>query len=519
MNLSVKSFLPFLILASCLTAVYLMISPWKDDAHIQVSGTIEENAVVINLAYGGQVAEVLVADGEAVKAGEVLLKLEDDLLEAQYRYAETELLQATADYHLLDSQPLQEQRQVAIANAELEALHTRQLLKALFDNAEQARAGAQKELEQNQQALEDLLDPRLQQALAKEKIASAEKAWDSANRKFTILTTSASQAAIDQAYANLLLAESVLDKTKEDLEWAKEKLQGNLGPVVPKEYYIDEYKSGFRQTVQALEIKLSQDQLVYEHAQAEYKALFEPPDPVELALSEAALAVAEAQLEQAQREYLRVAGGPSQADIALLEAKIEAAKRDFEEHLEGPDPDDLALANARVKQAEAKLALAKADTIEEKLAVAQARIESAKAVLGIIKAQLDKLVITAPFDGIMLDHQIEVGEIMKPGAKAFSLSRVNQLTITFFFPEEYYQNIQQESAYQIQVDAFPDLYFNAQVIQKSDRDESLPRNATSKDNRSQAVFAVQLAIEDPRGILKPGMMAHLDTRLEENLNE
>lgn len=507
-----KGILTFLPIVICLTLGLLWTSQMDRDLQGVISGTLETRKIDIKLEIGGQVVEVLVKEGDVVRAGEVLLRLENEQIQSQYRLAVVNLDQAMADYQLLASQPMQEQRQCAIAEAEYELLLAQQFQKDLIDDAELTKANIQKELEEDEIALEDLLDHRLQLALAKERIATAEKTKDSSKRRVTILTTPASKEAIDQAYANLLLAKSVLDQTRDDLEWARDKLQGNLGPDIPKEYYIEQYKSEFRKSIQALEIKFARDQLVYDHALQQYESLFEPKDPVEIALAEAALAVAEAELEQAQREYKRVMDGPSKADIAVIEAKIESDKRDLIALQGGADPNDLALAEARVRQAKASLAFAKADTIMEKLEVANAKVESAKASLEILKTQLNKLLITAPCDGILLESRVEVGEIAKPGTRSFTLSRLHQLTTTLYFPEDHYPNVHQNDVYKIQIDAFPDVFFNARVTQKADQDEFLPRNITTKSQGSQAVFAVQMAVEDPKGILKPGLLAHLDLR-------
>ena len=518
MSKTSKLILSSLILIG-IAGLILITAPWKDDSQVLVSGTVKTNRVDVNLRYGGRVAEVYAAEGQAINKGDLLIRLEDDILIAQYHQAEAELSQATAEYNLMKSQPLSEQRQALITNTELDRLYAQQTLDSLFNNSRIEGAKAKKRLEESERALEDILNSTIRQTQAKEKIASAQKALDSAKRNYLILSTPPSQAVIDGAYARLKLAESVLEKTREDLEWARDKLQGNMGPDIPKELYITEYKSGFRQTVQALEMKLSQDTLAYEHALQEYQRLLEPPDPIELALSEAALALAEAKLEQAQREYLRVMDGPTKAEIDLLEAQIQAARREYTKHLNGPNPDELAKAKARVKQEEAKLKLADGNTIHEQLEVARVRVETARESLRIIKARLDEKVVSAPCNCIVLDQNVEVGEVVKPGKVAFTLLKLNQHTVVMFFPEEYYHDINLNEIYPIQVDAFPNRYFDAKIIQKSNKNDFIPRNTREPNNPTQYVFLVKFVIIDPEGILKSGMIAHLQTNIKANHQE
>jgi HlyD family secretion protein len=231
---------------------------------------------------------------------------------------------------------------------------------------------------------------------------------------------------------------------------------------------------------------------------------------VDIALAEADLATAEAQLEQAQRDYERVKDGPSQADIAVLEAQIENAKRDYEARKDGPDPDDLALAQARVQTAEANLALAQADTIQEQLAVAQAQVESARAALGVIQTQLDKMVLTAPAEGVVLFRSVEPGEVVSPGANAITLGLQDNLTITVYIPEDRYGEIRLGDRVSVKIDSFPNEIFTATVVRIADQAEYTPRNVQTAEGRSATVFAIELSVDDPAGKLKPGMPADVE---------
>jgi HlyD family secretion protein len=507
----IKGFIPFLIIVIILAVAFWVFSQTKgsDDQISGVSGTIEATEVAIIFEVEGRISEVLVDKGDIIHTGDILIRYDDQFIQAQFDQAKARLTQAEADYQWMAAQPLAQERQVAITGVKIELINAQVALKNLIEDADLNKAKAAQTVEDLQQALEDLLDSELQQTLALEEIASAQKIGDEAQRQLTILTTPPPQSAIDQAYANMLLAEKALNQTKEDLEWAQDKLQGNLGAEIPKEYYINEYKKQFRQAVEFLEIKLSQDQLVYQNAVEKYNSLFEPPDPVDVALAQAGLAMAEAQLGQAQRDYERVKDGPSEADIAVLEAQINAAKRDYETLKDGPDPDDLTLAQARVQSAEANLALAQSDTIQEQLAVAQTQVDSARATLQVIQTQLDKLVMTAPVDGVVLLRNIEPGEVAKPGITALTLSPRNDLTMTVFLPEALYDSISLEDEVSITVEAFPGDTFYARVVNIASKSEFISRNVSSSGDRSAYVFAVILALNDPAGLLKPGMQAQV----------
>jgi HlyD family secretion protein len=59
----------------------------------------------------------------------------------------------------------------------------------------------------------------------------------------------------------------------------------------------------------------------------------------------------------------------------------------------------------------------------------------------------------------------------------------------------------------VSVDSFPNQTFDATVTRIADQAEFTPRNVQTSEGRQTTVFAVKLAVQDPAGLLKPGMPA------------
>ena len=480
-----------LILAIIGSAFYYFYWVNRDDSGpLTASGTVEAGEIIIAPEIGGQIAEVFVDEGDTVQAGDVLIRFENDMLVAQQNQAQAALDQAQANYQLISSQLL-EQRQVGITAAELELLHAKQALQDLIDNADLARADAQRAVDDAEQAREDLLDPELQQALALETIAMAEKAVDDAETRLRIVNSSASQADIDAAKATVVLAKDALDKAEKDFKPYEGKSEENL--------------------VRAnLQSKLAAAQNAYDAAVRRLNALEGTGSEVDISIAEADLVTARAQLAQAKRDYDRIKDGPRGSDIAFLEAQLEKTRKEYQNLVNGPDPDDLNSAQARVASAEANLALAQADTTQEKLAIAQAQVNAAKAALEIIQVQLDKSLLTAPIDGTVLFQFVEVGEAAMPGAIAIIVGPLDELTITVYVPEDRYGEINLGDEVAISVDSFPGEIFSAQVVRIADEAEYTPRNVQTAEGRRSTVFAIQLAANNLDGKLKPGMPADVE---------
>jgi HlyD family secretion protein len=138
---------------------------------------------------------------------------------------------------------------------------------------------------------------------------------------------------------------------------------------------------------------------------------------------------------------------------------------------------------------------------------AQGSIQQAQANLDLLDAQLSKLSITAPFDGVVLGRSVEVGEVLSPAAPAFTLGQLDPLTITVYVPESEVGLLSVNQQAELSVDSFPGESFAAVVIHIADQAEFTPRNVQTSEGRKTTVFAVKLQMSNPDGKLKPGMPA------------
>jgi HlyD family secretion protein len=516
---TLKRFWPIaLVLIVVLASIYYLF--WVNDGEagaLTVSGTVEVMEMVVGIDAFGQVAEVMVSDGDHVKTGEALVRFEDEVLQAQYEQAKADLNKAQANYELIAAQPLEESREVGLADAQLELLNAEQALQELMDHAKLVRAHALQAVDESEQALEDLLVSDVERTVALEKIAIAQRSVDQAEKYLKIVSSQPPQLAIDQAYANMLMAEKKLNNTLEaieDIEWQITKVSAIRVPKDAPDQIRREVKEklgqamkALRQALEGLELKRTRDQLAYNRAETKYNNLLEPPDAIEVAVAEAEYLVAQAALARTQREYARVKDGPSDADIAVIQAKIDLAKREYWALEEGPDPDDLALAQVRLQLAEANLDLARTDIVEQQLAIASVQIDAAEAALRVIQAQLRKLDLTAPVNGTVISHFIEVGEMVVPGRPAFKIADLDHETITVYLPEDQRHKIQIGDQALVSSNSFPNQLFSAEVIRIADQGDYTPSNIRIHENEQPSVFGVKLVIDDPTGMLKPGMLA------------
>lgn len=346
---------------------------------------------------------------------------------------------------------------IILAQAEL--LNARRALDNLLNSRTQS-AKARQAVEEAQQALQNALTPALSQAEAEQKLAEAQKAQDDAQSAYEILAKPVSQAAIDQSYANLLLAEKKLKDTDQQIERIQKKLKKDKD-----KYLFFESKELYRRILEALENKRIQDQRKYEDALEKYNKLLEPVNPTDLAVAEAELALAKAELERAKVELERVQGGASQAEVAVLEAKLADAQREWLRLKDGPTESDIAAAEARVAAAEA--------------AVSQA-------------------VIQAPFAGSITSVEVKPGEQVTPGSPAFRLDDLDRLLVDARVSEIDINKIEIGQPVLIALDSAPESEYRGEVVE-------LP--LVGETENGIVTFNVVIEIKDADQKIRPGMTA------------
>jgi HlyD family secretion protein len=403
---------------------------------VEADGIVQSNqSALLFWKIPGKVGEIPVKPGDRVHAGDILVSLDPVSLPSTIIAAQAELLSAQ---------------------------------KALKDlkNSEIQRAQAQKAVDEAQKALEDARFPQTLQAQALLEVAEAGKAVEEAQRNYEIITSQAPQSAIDQAYANLLLAEDKVSETEDTLNRI-EKFK------VPSTYYgfkipadlLSYLKSRLRKITRQMEFLLVQDVLAYENSLERYNALLEPPDPVEAAAASAELATAKARLAAAELEWEEVRDGFSPAEIAVLEAKLEDARREWLRVKDGPDPDDITL-------------------LETQIVAYEAAIQQTK--------------ITAPFNGTITEVKSQVRDLVNIGTQAFQLDDLSSLHVDLAVTEVDINRIKFGQKATITLDSIP-----AQEYQGEVTDIAL----VGTEIYGATSFRARVELLNADAAIKPGMTA------------
>jgi len=138
---------------------------------------------------------------------------------------------------------------------------------------------------------------------------------------------------------------------------------------------------------------------------------------------------------------------------------------------------------------------------------AQSAVNQSEANLALLDTQVSELTVSAPLDGVILTRNVEPGEFVQPGAVAFAMADLNNITITVYVPEDRYGQLKLGQRASVTVDSFPGETFEAEVVHIADQAEFTPRNVQTVEGRSSTVYAIKLKVNDSEGKLKIGMPA------------
>ena len=164
------------------------------------------------------------------------------------------------------------------------------------------------------------------------------------------------------------------------------------------------------------------------------------------------------------------------------------------------------ITEAAVSLAEANLNAVKTPTSTEEIAVAEAQLRLAESALVLIDAQRAQLTLTAPRDGIITTRVVDVGELAIPGATLLNVTDLDRVTLRVFIPETQIGRVNLGQSANVTIDSL-DTVFEGEITFIANTAEFTPKNIQTKEERVNLVFAVEVTIDNPDHLLKPGMPA------------
>jgi membrane fusion protein (multidrug efflux system) len=402
--------------------VYSSHHEYTDDA------ALTNDVIEISPQVSGTVAKVLVQDNQKVKAGDVLVVLDDsdykviarqrkadlDAAIAQAKGAglSVELTNETGSAQVIQAEGLMGQSVSNIAGAKVDVVRS----EAATENAIAVAAGAE----------------------ANVKTAQAGLMGAMANKKHSEAAVSSAEAQEDAAKAEVQSARALYDKAAHDADrYATLVARG----AVSKQVY-----DGALSASLAAKAELEHANAVVVQRQADVNGAREQLD------------ASEAGIEQAQAQ---LAASKDQATAAHMGVKQARAQQDASRQ-------NVVLAGAHHEQAAGQLS--QANTAPRQVAVsraadeqAMAKIKQAKAALDAANLKLGYTVIRAPVDGLVNKKSVEEGALVEIGTPLMAIVPDWNVWVVANFKETQVDRMRSGQYATVDVDAFPKQTFKGHV--------------------------------------------------------
>ncbi|NJC96876.1 MAG: hypothetical protein C3F07_20830 [Anaerolineales bacterium] len=460
-----------IILLLIAVSVYFIVTQSSADTNgaLTASGTIEATTVNVAPELAGKVVEVLAIEGQPVQTGDPLLRLDDSLLTAQRAIAQSGVDSARNALQTAQSA-------LGMAQAQYDAALT----------AARMQDGSQRLTDWSNRA-PGKFDQPLWYFSREEQINAAQAEVESA-----LQGLEQAQAEVEQVVRDLNNADFVAAETR--------LANARLGYLIAKAVRDRAQLTGGKVRPEDVQVSLPPFVPTYKVKIAIAKTLSGDSDV--LTAAQDVLDEAENELETAQQAYVDLLTTDAANQVIEARAALTVAQERYETAL-----DMLSSLQTGEHSPQVKIAAMALDQAKAAVEQAQGGVDSAQANLELLDTQIVKLTTYAPMDGVILTRNIEPGEFVQPGATAFALADLNNLTITVYVPEDRYGEIKLGLAAEVTVDSFPGETFIAEVIQISDQAEFTPRNVQTVEGRSSTVYAIKLKVTNTEGKLKIGMPA------------
>jgi HlyD family secretion protein len=453
-------------------------------AGTSVSGTIRPvRSATLTVQAQGEVTAVYVAEGDAVKDGDVLLRIDarsqqNQVAQAESRYRAavasrtvTELSGLAQTKAQLQSALAQARAQQASAQANLNNFTDKDTSSLQVANLQEQVAQAEASLRSAQNNLKSLQDydtSTLQVTIADFAVDQAQLNLQMAQTRLAVLQSrdvTAAQLAqlgsqVTQAQSSLRIAELRLQESSKSPQASDESIaileeqvrqaqatlavaQSNLDNAASDNKASQSDIDLQRMQVQSSEVSLS-------NAEANYK------------VSVAGAAQKKLQVASAQEQV-------KQAESSLVMARNNLAST---QKANGARPNDLETLKAQVEQADAAMTLAQAnlsgyaDTQRRTtLQLQSAQEQENQAALGLSaqKLLLDNYVVKAPWDGTVLAVNVSVGDMATPQTSVAKVAQTQAWNVEAYVDEVDILNIKEGQEARAAIDPYPDQEFAGTV--------------------------------------------------------
>ena len=211
------------------------------------------------------------------------------------------------------------------------------------------------------------------------------------------------------------------------------------------------------------------------------------------------------------------------ADIAQAQATLDEAEFNYDRTkrlVESGAEADATLVAARARMLEAKAHLASLTATQSAtvgrvgasgaaVSDARAAVGTAEAALEVAKVQLAEAQVLSPFDGIVVQRNLEPGEWAVPGTPVVTVEDRSQLWVRLDIDETRLGLLRLAQPADVRVIADPNRTYPGHVLQIGAEGDFAVNRDVKRGRPDIRTFLVRIGIDNPSPALRPGMTAEV----------
>jgi RND family efflux transporter MFP subunit len=190
----------------------------------------------------------------------------------------------------------------------------------------------------------------------------------------------------------------------------------------------------------------------------------------------------------------------------IAKQRLALAQADYERNVELFKKEIIAKKTLENSENQLELRRSEFENARGELQSRQARVESIQADLLSARAEINRLkedladtIVNAPFDGVIGERFVELGDQIAPGQKLFTVLEISSVKVVARVPSEFIGRIRAGVSVEVTTRAYPVTIYNGTVIHVYP--EADPKNRT---------FAVEVKVDNQlKPMLLPGMFARV----------
>ena len=128
----------------------------------------------------------------------------------------------------------------------------------------------------------------------------------------------------------------------------------------------------------------------------------------------------------------------------------------------------------------------------------QGRIERLRAEIEQFKHDLEQTTIRAPYDGVVVRENTQIGEWLEAGGTVVELLSLEQLEVSLDLPERYFDALRMKAPVRISFESLPGVEFDGQV-----------QSIIPRADPQARTFPIKLSLSNPQGRIAVGMLARV----------